>query len=149
MFLAEALTAAYGRTLSRRKGLTLEYTPKSHLRDDSVLGYSAVPGARVRAIRKRFGATLYDVTYTISDQGARVTRGNPAGETWLFMGCSFTFGEGVSDDETLPAQFSEQLLLYLPDDINVPALPLAVPRQLSEHQKATLDLLVRRKLSLE
>ena len=49
------------------------------------------------------------MTYTISDQGARVTRGNPAGETWLFMGCSFTFGEGVSDDETLPAQFSEQL----------------------------------------
>jgi hypothetical protein len=41
-----------------------------------------------------------------------------------------------------------QMLLHLPDDINVPALPLAVPRMLSEHQKATLDLLVRRKLTL-
>lgn len=62
-------------------------------------------------------------------------------------------GKVYAIDETgraLPAaQFSEQMLLYLPDDINVPALPLAVPRQLSEHQKATLDLLVRRKLSLE
>jgi hypothetical protein len=47
------------------------------------------------------------------------------------------------------AQASGELLLHLPDDINVPALPLAVPRTLSEHQKATLDLLVRRKLAIE
>jgi hypothetical protein len=42
-----------------------------------------------------------------------------------------------------------QVILHLPDDVSVPALPLAVPRQLSIHQKSTLDLLVRRKLSLE
>jgi hypothetical protein len=62
-------------------------------------------------------------------------------------------GKVVAIDETgraLPAtQFSDQLLLHLPDDINVPALPLAVPRALSEHQKATLDLLVRRRLAIE
>jgi len=47
------------------------------------------------------------------------------------------------------AQFEESLLLHLPDEINVPALPLAVPRDLSEAQRASLDLLVRRKLALE
>lgn len=47
------------------------------------------------------------------------------------------------------SQFEDSLLLHLPDDINVPALPLAVPRDLSEAQKASLDLLVRRRLSLE
>ena len=41
------------------------------------------------------------------------------------------------------------LVLHLPDDINVPALPLAVPKHPSDAQKATLDLLVRRKLALE
>src|SRR5688572_7685263 len=42
-----------------------------------------------------------------------------------------------------------QLILHLPDDVSVPALPLAVPRQLSIHQRSTFDLLVRRKLALE
>ena len=62
-------------------------------------------------------------------------------------------GQVCAIDDTGRAQaaehFSEELLIHLPDDINVPALPLAVPRRLSEHQKATLDLLVRRKLALE
>ena len=44
---------------------------------------------------------------------------------------------------------ANQLILHLPHDVSVPALPLAIPRQPSMHQKSTLDLLVRRKLSLE
>ena len=57
--------------------------------------------------RKTVGNQLiYDVDYTISDRRVRVTRGNPNGDTWLFMGCSNMFGEGVNDDETLPAYFS-------------------------------------------
>ena len=60
-------------------------------------------------------------------------------------------GKVWSIDETgrAVAEASEGLLLHLPDDINKRALPLAVPRNLSQHQKATLDLLVNRKLSLE
>ena len=41
---------------------------------------------------------------------------------------------------------SRGVLLHLPDDINVRAFPLAIPRTLSPHQRATLDLLVNRKL---
>ena len=38
----------------------------------------------------------------------------------------------------------EGLILHLPDDTNVPALALAVPRRLSDAQKATLSLLIKR-----
>jgi hypothetical protein len=36
------------------------------------------------------------------------------------------------------------LVLHLPEDTNVPALALAVPRQLSDAQKATLGLLIKK-----
>lgn len=43
----------------------------------------------------------------------------------------------------------DELLLHLPDDTAVPALALAIPRSLAPAQRASLDLLVRRKLALE
>jgi hypothetical protein len=46
------------------------------------------------------------------------------------------------------APATSQLMLHLPDDINVPALTLAIPRDLSDAQQSTLALLVGRKLSL-
>jgi hypothetical protein len=61
-------------------------------------------------------------------------------------------GRVVRIDETgreVPATGTgTEMLLHLPDDINVPALPLAIPRAPSEAQKATLDLLVHRRLAL-
>lgn len=109
MFLAEAAAAAYDARQSANGRVTSEYSPPSLTRPDHELGYALNPGARVSATRKWFDSTLFRVTYTITDAGVRRTRGNPLGDTWLFMGCSFTFGEGVEDDETLPARFSEQL----------------------------------------
>ncbi|HEY0809497.1 MAG TPA: hypothetical protein VGD49_05010 [Longimicrobiales bacterium] len=41
------------------------------------------------------------------------------------------------------------VILHLPDDTRVRALPLAIPRELSAPQRATLDLLVNRKLALD
>jgi len=58
-------------------------------------------------------------------------------------------GRFVRVDETGRAHtFDEQmrgLILHLPDDTNIPAFALAVPRDLSEAQRATLDLLVPRR----
>ena len=85
------------------------YTEGGYFGDDDELGYAPAPGRRVTS-RKTMGKQLvYDVAYTFSGQGARVTKGDRNGDTWLFMGCSFTFGEGVNDDETLPAYFSAGL----------------------------------------
>ena len=73
------------------------------------LGYGPRPGVRVVSRKTVGNQLIYDVDYTISDRRVRVTRGNPNGDTWLFMGCSLMFGEGVNDDETLPAYFSADL----------------------------------------
>ena len=56
-------------------------------------------------------------------------------------------GKFVQVDATGRAfELSEEfdgLLLHLPDDTAAPALALAIPRELSEAQQATLDLLVK------
>ena len=56
---------------------------------------------------------------------------------------------GIDETGRAVAESEGTLLLHLPDDIGMRALPLAVPRHLSVHQKATLDLLVNRRLALE
>ena len=81
----------------------------SYVVKGGALGYSPRPGVRVVSRKTHGSQLIYDVVYTISDRGVRVTRGNPNGDTWLFMGCSIMFGEGVNDDETLPTYFSADL----------------------------------------
>lgn len=105
----EGVSAALDRVGSGGIKLTGTYTQPGYFVEGGELGYAPAPGARVHA-RKTVGEHLvYDVTYTISPQGVRVTRGNPSGRTWLFMGCSLMFGEGLNDDQTLPALFSAEL----------------------------------------
>jgi hypothetical protein len=57
------------------------------------------------------GGLLYDVQYSIDSNGLRVAppylKDKLAG-TILFFGCSFTFGEGLKDSETLPYQVGVQ-----------------------------------------
>lgn len=108
MFFGEVAAASY-RSRRPKGELTSQYTPASLTRRDPDFGWTLNPGAHVAASRKWNDTTLFEVNYTITDAGVRQTRGDPRGETWLFIGCSFTFGEGVNDDETLPARFSEQL----------------------------------------
>lgn len=58
-------------------------------------------------------------------------------------------GKAVRIDETGRAYDLDSsldgLILHLPEDTNVPALALAVPKQLSEAQRATLTLLVNKR----
>ncbi len=73
---------------------------------DPVLGYKPAPGIDVRSVLRRNGAVLYDVGYTIDDRSRRVTPfadGPERVRPVLFFGDSFTFGEGVEGDETVPA----------------------------------------------
>lgn len=59
---------------------------------------------------KATGKTVYDVTYTLDRHGFRLTQDGGAGaDTYLFFGDSFTFGSGLRDDETLPAQFAKNV----------------------------------------
>lgn len=76
------------------------------------LGYELNPGCLAREfIDDDYGNIILDAKYTINKYGFRHTRSNEnADETYLFIGCSFTFGDMLSDNETLPYYFSEALV---------------------------------------
>lgn len=51
---------------------------------------------------------IYDVTCSVREDSFRYTKGNSLSKkTCVFLGCSFTFGDGLNDDETLPYYFSK------------------------------------------
>lgn len=55
------------------------------------------------------GQPIFDVTYTLEAPGQRVTPTSnaDAAKTLIFFGGSYTFGFGVEDEETLPAQVAQ------------------------------------------
>lgn len=70
----------------------------------SDLGTQGRPGVHAAVKLLRTGGTIFDVKYTIGADGFRVTPapGPLPGRRINFFGCSYMFGEGVNDDETLP-----------------------------------------------
>ncbi len=65
----------------------------------------------VRARRLINGSeVLYDVVYSINDAGLRVTPTHADAKIAIaFLGCSFTFGDGLNDAQTFPWQVGEKL----------------------------------------
>lgn len=73
--------------------------------EDPLLGYKPRPSSQVRSIQTFQGRPAYDVVYSIDAFSRRMTPGQDgkhAARNLLFFGDSFTFGEGVNDDETMP-----------------------------------------------
>lgn len=89
-------------------GLSTTMDPQEWTVADTELGYRPRPNTRILST-SRFGSeTIFRVAYTIDGDSARVTPAAPAGaDTYLFMGDSFVFGQGLADDETLAAQFAQ------------------------------------------
>lgn len=74
-------------------------------RPDDLLGYTARPNAQVESIKKSDEGVIYHVAYSIDAYHRRLTPAEQPEQRHkflLFFGDSFTFGEGVADDETLP-----------------------------------------------
>lgn len=81
------------------------------------LGYWLRPSVQVTATQTSGSDLVYRVRYTTDSQRRRVTPlDNPAGRDKfaLFFGGSFTFGDGLADDETLPAAFGRAAPTYFP-----------------------------------
>jgi len=77
---------------------------------DPVVQYKLRPSTTVKARATYEGQLLYDVTYTIDAEGARVTPGSvDSGPTYIVMGDSYAFAEGVNDDQTSASQFAQRL----------------------------------------
>ncbi|HZO09238.1 MAG TPA: hypothetical protein VFC77_07665 [Myxococcota bacterium] len=90
---------------------------REYYQPDPTLGYAPLPGVRTRAWKRVADELLYDVEYHIDALGRRVTPVEPrAGRDrfLLVFGDSFAFGEGVQDDETLPACVARRAPRYAP-----------------------------------
>lgn len=86
-----------------------EYSSGYKVSDD-ILGYAPAKGSVTHARRSDGHSLIYDVTYTIDANGLRISppwHKDVAG-TVLFFGCSFTYGEGLHDNETLAYQVGTQ-----------------------------------------
>ena len=73
------------------------------------LGYVATAGTFRAVATYGFGThVVYDVRYSIDKNGLRIAPDSlkQNGPTVMFFGDSFTFGEGVNDEDTLPNAFS-------------------------------------------
>jgi hypothetical protein len=75
------------------------------------LGWAPRPGSAASQQTSYRGERLYDATYTIGPNGLRISSPSadgrdpsPGNECIPFFGCSFTFGQGLDDDQTLPFQ---------------------------------------------
>jgi hypothetical protein len=81
---------------------------------DSLLGYR--PDNNVFSSGKKiFRDTLvYEMSYHLDSNGHRVTPKNLATNEKFatFWGCSFTFGDGLNDHETIPSYFSKNTKKY-------------------------------------
>jgi hypothetical protein len=98
---AEAFFFAIGRPHIHR------LTRPKLIRMDPQLGYSPVPGARVEEKEFHDDKVVYDVVYTIAADDLRQIPGasQAAACRVAFFGCSFAFGQGLNDDQTVPYYF--------------------------------------------
>jgi hypothetical protein len=100
----------------RPRGDTLQCedaNPASSVEPDENLGYRWRPNyAGGVSCCHADGRVLYEMNFVTDDFGRRVTPQQPPEPTdffALFVGCSYAFGATVNDDETLPAQFAQQI----------------------------------------
>jgi len=84
---------------------------------DPVLGYKMRPNARVHDRHEANGKVLYEVEYHSNEHRRRIVpvpNSNGRDKFIAFFGCSFTFGLGVDDAQTLPACVGRLAPTYLP-----------------------------------
>ena len=74
---------------------------KNFFLKDSLLGYRLNKG-RMKSEKIMNNLLVYATDYSINNQGFRVTPESTKKYSFLFFGGSYTFGEGVKDDESLP-----------------------------------------------
>ncbi|MBN1423007.1 hypothetical protein JXA88_00485 [Candidatus Fermentibacteria bacterium] len=85
--------------------------PEPFLARDDALGHRPVAGYAGRASMWKGSRQGYDVAVTADEFSRRVTVDRTPGPRLrhaAFMGCSFVFGQGVDDGETLPSHFASE-----------------------------------------
>jgi hypothetical protein len=109
-------------------GLVKTTVPRYWPPPDPILGFRPEPNSEVLNIATFGPELLYRRTYHFDADAARVTPQAPAGaDTYLFLGDSFIFGQGLPDGDTLAAQFAKA------DGRKVRAVNLGVPGNAPNH----------------
>jgi hypothetical protein len=110
------------------RGLVRMTDPKWWPPSDPILGFRPKPDSTVIATATFGDELVYRVSYRFDSTVARVT---PAAEadanTYLFLGDSFIFGQGLADDEALAAQFTKM------SNLKVQGVNLGVPGYAPNH----------------
>jgi hypothetical protein len=103
-------------------GLVKTTVPRWWPPPDPILGFRPAPNSEATNTATYGAETIYRQVYHFDGDGARVTPAAPPGApTYLFMGDSFIFGQGLRDDESVAAQFAQA------NDLKVHAVNLGVP----------------------
>jgi len=90
--------------------VTVFSSGQSLFKPNSRTGYVHIPNYTGKAFGKVGDTILYDVTYHTDKNGCRLTQPvNPDSQSMLFLGCSFTFGFGLEDQQTLPWLVNDSL----------------------------------------
>jgi hypothetical protein len=109
-------------------GLVRTTVPRWWPPPDPILGFRPEPNSEALNTATFGPETVYRRTYHFDADAARLTPQGPAGaDTYLFLGDSFVFGQGLPDDETLAAQFAKA------NGLKVRAINLGVPGNAPNH----------------
>jgi hypothetical protein len=89
---------------SARYAPAATYSPQGYQVRDDILGAAPLKGITARSTLAAGAATIYDVEYTIGSDGLRAPPSVLADThgSVVFFGCSFTFGEGLDDEQAMP-----------------------------------------------
>ena len=93
--------------------------PREYFIEDSSGITKPAPNGRYRftCTDRASGATIYDVFYSVDSYSRRITPVTDSAsrhDFLLFFGCSFTYGEGLPDDATLPYFVAREAPTYRP-----------------------------------
>jgi hypothetical protein len=109
-------------------GLVRTTVPRWWPPPDPILGFRPQPNSEALNTATFGPEIVYRRTYHFDADAARLTPQGPAGaDTYLFLGDSFVFGQGLPDDETLAAQFAKA------NGLKVRAINLGVPGNAPNH----------------
>lgn len=103
IFIAEGTCAILNYSIETNLEKVI-YTPHSPHATAKFLGYAPYPNTNLHAIATKHNKIIYDVHYKIDQNGLRYTPSSneKSNQCMLFFGCSFIFGYGLNDNETLP-----------------------------------------------